>query len=203
MPLMTNSRLRSVTCALLIACGGSLPATGAEPAGAVKDLRGDVTAGTSTATRPLQSGAEVFVGETVSTGPGALVVLELGKRTTLKLGAETKIEIDSYLADAGGEIDLMGGAILFERKGTRAANPLNIKSPYGLIAVRGTRFYAGPSKGKFGVLVGHGRVEVTAAGKTVSVGPQEGTDIGAPGEPPSDPALWKLPRIEAMKNLFK
>lgn len=174
-----------------------------EIAGTVGELRGAVTAGAGTESRSLTSGAEVFIGDTVKTGPGAVVVLQLGKRTTLKLGAETNIEIDRYLADAGGEIDLLAGAILFERTGPPASDPLNVKSAYGLIAVRGTRFYAGPSNGKFGVLVGTGRVEVTGGSKKVSVGWQEGTDIASSGAQPTDPKRWALPRIKAMQKLFE
>jgi ferric-dicitrate binding protein FerR (iron transport regulator) len=175
----------------------------AEPAGAVTDARGTVTASAGEASRTLILGADVFVGDTVRTGPQSRATLKLGKRTNLKLGPDTNIHIDRYLADAGGDIDLLQGAVLFERKGPPASDPLNFKSAYGLIAVRGTRFYAGTLNDKFGVLVGTGRVEVTGGGKAVTVNPQEGTEIAAPGAAPSPPGAWKLSRIKAFKALFE
>ena len=51
----------------------------------------------------------------------------------------------------------------------KTAGPINIRSPFGLISVRGTRLFAGPSKGVFGVFVVNGAVTVAAAGKTVTV----------------------------------
>ena len=74
---------------------------------------------------------------------------------------------------------------------------MKIRSSYGLIAVRGTKFFAGPSNGVFGVFVVHGSVDVTAAGKTVKVDRGFGTNIAKPGDPPTDPAAWKPPRIRA------
>lgn len=192
---------RALVLLLLLLMPQAVPA--AEPAGAVTNASGTVTANAGNAARPLVLGANVFVGETIKTGPESRVTLKLGKRTNLRLGADTSIHIDRYLADAGGDIDLLQGAVLFERKGPPASDPLNVKSAYGLIAVRGTRFYAGTLNNTFGVLVGHGRVEVSGGGKTVTINPQEGTDITAPGGGPSTPAAWKLSRIKAFKALFE
>ena len=72
-----------------------------------------------------------------------------------------------------------------------------MRSLFGLIAIRGTRVFAGPSNGVFGVFVVHGSVDVTAAGKTVKVDRGFGTNIAKPGDPPTDPAAWKPPRIRA------
>ena len=72
-----------------------------------------------------------------------------------------------------------------------------LRSLFGLIAIRGTRVFAGPSNGVFGVFVARGAVDVTAAGKTVTLGRGFGTNIAKPGDPPTDPAAWKPPRIKA------
>ena len=44
---------------------------------------------------------------------------------------------------------------------------VKIRSSYGLIAVRGTKFFAGPSNGVFGVFVDHGTVTVSGGGSEV------------------------------------
>ncbi len=183
------------------ATGAGAKASG-EVAGAVETVKGPASAAAGGATRPLEPRSSVFVGETVRTGEQARLLMRLGKRTTMRLGERTEIKIDRYIMDAGGEIELGQGAFQFERKGPKSPAPLNIRSAYGLIAVRGTRFFAGPSRGAFGVLVGEGKVEVTSGGKTVVVGPQQGTDIATPGAPPSDPKAWGYERVrEALKSV--
>lgn len=152
--------------------------------------------------RKLDASSPVYVGELVHTDAGARATLKLGKRTTLRLGERTDVKLERYLVDAGGDIDLRGGAIQFERTGPPADTTLTIRSAYGMIAVRGTRFFAGPSRGKFGVLVGSGQVAVTSGGQTVIVGPQMGTDIEAPGAPPSAPTEWPYERVrEALDSV--
>lgn len=187
---------------------GFIPPAGAEssasasPAGEVAAMKGTASATAGDRSRNLETKSSVFVGETVATSAGSRMLMRLGQRTTLRLGEATRIKIDRYIVDAGGEIDLGQGAVQFERVGPRSKEPLTIRSEYGLIAVRGTRFFAGPSRGKFGILVGSGRVEVTSGGKTVTVGPQQGTDIERPGAPPSKPGTWKHRRVrEALRSV--
>lgn len=176
-------------------------AQAAVPVGEVADLRGRAEAVTGEQKRMLAKMGEIFVNDLVRTEAQSRITLQLGKRTLLKLGAASEIRIDKYLPDAGGEIELVNGVIGFTRMGQKADDDLRLRSAYGLIAVRGTRFYAGPSDGRFGVLVGEGRVEVSAAGKTVVLGPQQGTDFAAPGAPPSPPARWRLARVRALVAL--
>ena len=165
-------------------------------AGHVESIRGEASAETEGRRRTLRVAADVYVNDLLATGVNARLALRLGRQTTLRLGASCKLKIDRYIVDAGGEFDLADGAILFEHAG-RSAAPVDVefRSVYGLIAVRGTRFFAGPSHGLFSVFVGVGRVHVTAANETVVLGPRQGTDIAAPGSPPSKPAVWKPPRI--------
>ena len=187
----------------------ALPATAgashaAEEAGVVRQLTGAATAAAGAAVRPLNAAAAVFVDDLVKTGQNARLGLALGARTTLNLGAETEIKIDRYLKDAGGEINLVTGSMMFERKGKPAATDLSIRSPYGLIAVRGTRFHAGRmSDGQFGVLVGTGSVAVTAGGKTVMVGANQGTFIRAPGAAPTAPRAWSAAKVREITSAVR
>lgn len=181
----------------------SCVAHAASRVGEVAELRGRAEALTGEQRRMLAKMADIFVNDLVRTEAQSRLSLQLGKSTLLKLGAESEIRIDKYLPDAGGEIELVNGVIGFARVGQKADDDLRVRSAYGLIAVRGTRFYAGPSEGRFGVLVDEGRVEVSAAGKTVVLGPQQGTDFAAPGAPPSPPARWKAARTRALVALVR
>jgi hypothetical protein len=174
----------------------------AKAAGTVGFLKGDAAAEGNGQRRVLLMKENVFVDDLVTTGKETRLMLQLGARTTLKLGGDARLRIESYLLDQGGEFELANGALQFERTGKPASSDLKIRSAYGVIAVRGTRFFAGPSKGVFGVLVGSGRVEVTSGGRTVSVGAQQGTDIVRPGAAPSTPKPWGNARIrEALASI--
>jgi ferric-dicitrate binding protein FerR (iron transport regulator) len=173
------------------------PAAALSAAGKVAAVRGAAAAEVEGQSRNLNPGSDVYVGDLVSTAGESRLGLRLGERTSLRLGANTRLKIDRYLVDAGGDFELTDGAILFEGRSRAGAADLNFRSAYGLIAVRGTRFFAGPSKGVFGVFVREGRLEVSAASQTVVLRDRQGTDIAKPGEPPSPPALWKPPRIKA------
>jgi ferric-dicitrate binding protein FerR (iron transport regulator) len=172
-------------------------------AGKVVAVRGAAVAEFEGQNRSLSVGGDVYIRDLVSTGSDSRLGLRLGQGTSLRLGANTRLKIDRYVVDAGGDFELIDGAFLFERDGKAPAHlDLRFRSAYGLIAVRGTRFFAGPSKGVFGVFVREGRLEVSAAGQTVVVKAGQGTDLAKPGDPPSKPAPWKPPRIrEALASV--
>ena len=175
----------------------------ATPIGSVDEVRGDANAERNGERRGLQARADVFVGDLLVTGDNALLVLKLGPATTIKLGSQAKLRIDRYLAETGGEFDMIAGHLQFERKGKQATDGILFKSAYGLMAVRGTRFYAGPNRGQFAVLVGEGKVEVTGGARSVLLEPQQGIDIKSPGQPPTAPKIWPLPRVREMLANFR
>jgi hypothetical protein len=170
--------------------------------GHVEQMRGRASAELAGISRALDRRAQVFVGDNIITEENARLLLRLGRSTVVRLGERARLHIDRFLADTGGVLDLMAGAVQFEHTGPRLQDELQLRSLYGLIAVRGTRFYAAPTEKGFSVLVGSGSVDVTAGGRTVRVGPQQGTDIPAQGQPPTPPAAWRLPRIRRMQAMF-
>lgn len=162
-------------------------------AGKVDEAIGLVTAEGRDSPRPLAPQATVFVGDTVATGNASRLGMKLGRETDLRLGELARIKIDRYLVNAGGSIQLNSGPLLLDKP--PKSPPVSIRSPFGLISVRGTRVFAGPSRGVFGVFVQHGRVTVTAAGKSVTLTDGEGTDIARRGAPPTTPARWGEERV--------
>jgi hypothetical protein len=162
-------------------------------AGQVDEAIGLVTAEGKDQQRPLAAQATVFVGDTVSTGNASKLAMKLGQQTLLRLGELARIKIDRFVVNAGGTIQLNAGPLLLDKPKTTP--PINIRSPFGLISVRGTRLFAGPSKGVFGVFVVNGVVTVTSAGKTVSVEEGFGTDVAKRGAAPTPPVRWGEERI--------
>ena len=92
---------------------------------------------------------------------------------------------------------LRSGPLLFDRPPRNARAGVQIRSPFALIAVRGTQFFAGPSNERFGVFVARGSVAVTSAGQQVILREGEGTDFVSPGTPPTPVKRWAPQRIRA------
>jgi hypothetical protein len=168
-------------------------ASAAAEAGSVETVTGEAFAESAKLRRELAMQAPVFMGDLVGTGPQSRVGLRLGRATILKLGAEARVRLDRFIANAGGVLELQGGAMLFDGPKGRG---VSVRSPFALIAVRGTRFFAGPSGNVFGVFVARGRVQVTAGGRRVTLADGMGTNIASPGARPSIPAAWGNARIQ-------
>lgn len=147
--------------------------------------------------RTLAADAPVYIGDHVATGQESRLAMLLAGTTRILMGPETDLVIDRFTAEAGGELVLGSGAMLFDRPEDAPRTPVEVQSVFGVIAVRGTRFFAGPSKDVFGIFVERGTVRVTGGGVTVDVGAGLGTNIAAPGAPPTEPAPWGQTRIDA------
>ena len=166
-------------------------------AGKIDSLHGDAFAEAASSRRALQPSADVFVGDLIETETNSGLTMRLGRATLVKLGALAKFRIDKFVVNAGGVLDLDQGPLLIDRDDNAKRERLRVRSPFCLIAVRGTMFFAGPSKDVFGVFVGRGVVTVTGGGRTVTLGRGEGTDIAKPGDAPSRPKIWAPERVAA------
>lgn len=173
------------------------PALADTTAGLVTAVSGDAIAQLNDARRTLSADGPVFVGDRLATGDGARANLRLGRATDLRLGEKARLTIDRFIMEAGGTITLGSGALLLDRTPGSGTGQIRVRSAYGLIAVRGTRFFAGPSNGVFGVFVVRGKVDVRAAGQTVSLVAGEGTDIAKRGAAPTPAKIWGEARIRA------
>lgn len=167
------------------------------PAGAVETLHGNAFAEGGMPRRPLQPAAEVFLNDLIETDANSGLTMHLGKATSVKLGELAKFRIDKFAVDAGGAFELEQGPLVIDSNERAKGEKLRVRSPFALIAVRGTMFFAGPSNNVFGVFVGRGVVSVTGGNRTVVLRAGLGTDMAKPGDPPSDPKKWGPPRIAA------
>jgi hypothetical protein len=179
----------------LIACFAPACVSAAEPAGTVESSRGECYAQSAVTRRPLPPAAEVFIGDAVSTGVQSALSLNLGTATKVKIGAEARLRIDRFVVNAGGILTLENGGMLYDHDPVGGPNETTVRSPFGLVAVRGTRFFAGPSNGVFGVFVEHGAVTVVGIRSAVLVTSGLGTNIERPGTEPTQPTAWGAARI--------
>ena len=186
-------RIAAAAAAILLQVSPALRAQ--EHAGAVQDLDGVAFAEIGTTQRALALQAQVMIGDHVRTGASSRLTMLLGRDTTVRLGERGSVVIDRFLVAAGGEITLQSGPMLFERPAGAAPLPVKIRSQYGLIAVRGTRLFAGPEGNALGIFVERGQASVLAGGRRVVLRSGEGTAIPTPGAPPDPVKKWGEPRI--------
>ena len=182
---------------LLASAAFNQPSNAADPAGRVEEIKGEAFADASNQHRSLEKLSSVFVGDRVETGASSRLTMLLGVDTTIRLGERAHLMIDQFLSTTGGEISVQSGPMLFDRPSGSAPVPMKIKSPYGLIAIRGTKFFAGPSNGVFGVFVDHGTVVVSGGGSEVVLQAGEGTNLSGPGAKPTAAVKWGNERIQA------
>lgn len=187
----------------LFLAGGALALTGigirATQANAIigraVEVTGEVNRRQENLLEGLKAGANLMDHDFVTTGRESSAELALGEDTSLHLGSETELLIDTFIAGQGGVIELGTGQMVFDRPEGLAKIDLTMRTAFGMIGVRGTKFFAGPNRGVFAVFVEHGRVEVTGGGVTRAVSRGEGIEITALGEAPGEIKQWGEDRI--------
>jgi hypothetical protein len=158
--------------------------------------KGDSTLQRANKATSLVPDADLFEGDLVRTGAKSFAELMLKTATQINLGPNSEIGIDRFVADLGGVINI-GGAIVFDRPENRDPIDLRVNSAFARMGVRGTRFFAGPSKGVYGIFVERGSLIVRTGTVLRKLGPGEGVDIAEEGKPAGKVAKWGAPRIEA------
>ena len=187
---------RAGICLIALSAAWLGVAQAASPgAGIVEEVSGSASATGDKGHRALAPRDDVFIGDDVATAALSRAQLALGHDTVIRLGANASLRIDKYLVDAGGVLTLGAGALLIDK--TPSKGPTRVKGAFGLISVRGTRVFAGPSKGVIGVFVAHGVVDLKSGGVTVTLRDGEGSDIAAPGARPTPPKAWGAARVQA------
>jgi len=191
----TLQRRKFLALGILFIPGFSELASANTAVGSVTNASGTGSVQGLPGTRPLDIATQLFLQDLVQTGTAARASLQLGSRTRVRLGENTRFRIDQYLIDRGGDLSLGSGAAFIDTRGPQPAG-LTVRSPSALIAVRGTAFFAGQeANGAFAVFVREGALDVSAAGTSVRLSRGEGTAIRQPGEPPEAPRRWSQARI--------
>lgn len=166
----------------------------AEPVGRVERAEGEAFI-ESDGRRPLAPPAPVHLGDAVGTSAESRLALALLGGTRVLMGPLTRLTIDRYTVEAGGVLILGEGAMLFDRPAEAPPSPVRLFTTYGVIAVRGTRFFAGPSRGVFGLFVARGVVEIRAGGRPALLTTGQGVDVARRGAVATTPQPWGAARI--------
>jgi ferric-dicitrate binding protein FerR (iron transport regulator) len=91
--------------------------------------------------------------------------------------------------------------LLFDRPDGAGADGFVVRTPFAIIAARGTEFFVGPDvrpdKAGIEIFVQRGVVTVRNNAGRVQLGAGEGTSVSSPDAAPEDPRPWGAPRIAA------
>lgn len=167
----------------------------AVPVGKAVSIDGPVAIERDAASRDLLVDDVLMLDDNVTTRENGFAALLLADKTRINLGADSQLIIEQFIVDQGGEMSI-GGAMLFDRPEDLPKLDMTIKTAFGQIGVRGTRFFAGPTRGKFSVFVDRGSVEVTGAGISRTLKAGEGVEFAAVGAPPGEVVTWGQGRID-------
>ena len=170
------------------------PAWAAVPVGEAVTVTGQVEVARADTVVPLVPGASIELNDRIVTRQDGLAMLMLEDKSEIHLGSEAEILIDAFVANQRGVMSV-SGPMLFNRPEDLSPTDITIRSAFAQIGVRGTRFFAGPTKGKYSVFVDRGSVSVEAAGVERILVAGEGVEFEAEGSPPGPVVVWGEGRI--------
>jgi hypothetical protein len=152
----------------------------------------------------LQVGDKLQKFDEIKSGTDARVEIVFKDGTKLNIGANCHIVIDEFLFDPDNNI---GIAILRALQGPfrfitghigKIPEPqIVVQSRFGVIGVRGTDFWAGPSRGVYGVLLLDGSISVTnPMGQRILTTAGTGVNLSGNNVPPGEVTVWGVERAQ-------
>ena len=194
--MVRNLLLNVVVSALFVICIVSLAM--AEDIGTVTRLKNTASVVRAGQQMNIETGFKVQEFDEILSGEEARVEITFHDGTKLNIGADCHIVIDKFMFDPDVGI---GIAILRALQGPfrfitghigKTRDPqIVVQSRFGVIGVRGTDFWAGPSRGQYGVLLLEGSISVTnPSGQRILTEPGTGVNLTSNDVPPSEVTTW-------------
>ncbi|WP_297482560.1 FecR domain-containing protein [Sulfurimonas sp.] len=113
----------------------------------VKTVKGEVVAKSSSGVVKLKEGSVLSASSIVITKSNALVVIIFKDNSVLNLGENTVLNLQKYVfkptkKDYAFNLFLKKGSLIFEsgKIGELAPEDFQLKTPQGIVAIRGTKF---------------------------------------------------------------
>lgn len=165
------------------------------PVGAVTNVLGTCFAERGPDNVSLFVESPVMLEDRVRTGEQSRAIIKLGADTAIRMGAGVRLKIDRFVVASGGILTLESGSVLVDKDDRNRNQRIQLNSPYAMIAIRGTAYWAGLLPDGFGVFVQRGTVAVRAAGAEVLLQPGQGTTIPVVGARPQPVRAWGEDKI--------
>lgn len=175
-----RNHFRIVVAFLFVGMACSLPAQAQQAAGQVERQKGAASRSTAGTTSDLAPGSQVFVGDEISTGPDARLLIVFDDESTLTMGENARVTIDQYVYAPGGSssqaLVIAVGVFRFVSGQISDASPddVAISTPVATIGIRGTVFLGGEltvgmpaGESHYGFQINEGAIEVISPGGSV------------------------------------
>ncbi len=130
---------------LLATVSGGRSTAAAPVVGKAAKIRGNVRRRQGGDEERLAIGGAVLDKDYVLTSSNSFADLALSE-TRILLGPQTELLIDSYIAGQGGTLELGLGRMVFDRPEGLPKTDVAVRTAFGMIGVRGTKFFCGPSR---------------------------------------------------------
>ena len=146
-----------------VACSAPTSAQAELAVGAVSKVTGQAQIGGVAAV----VGTPVRMNDRLRTESNARLQVTLNDNSLLTLGENANVVVDRFAYDPQSPADIVSnatqGAFRFAGGKIERMQHKNVvvNTPHAALAVRGTHFWAGPVKGKYGVLLLKGKVRVS------------------------------------------
>jgi hypothetical protein len=151
---------------------------------------------------PLVVGALVYPTDRLVTGPEARVRVKFGDGSVLIVGANTRVEVDTYApvateAPVARILRLLGGIVRAQAPTSGDDRGFEIRTRMAVASVRSTEWIVQATVEKTSVFVIEGSVEVSDIDrrKSVILRPGFGTDV-TERNLPSEPKKWGKRRVD-------
>ncbi len=172
-------------------------------AGTVAKLQGSAIAIQDATPRALKVGAEILIGDVVSTGADSRLELRMIDDGLFTLGERTNFVVMEYRFDdnsGNAATRLLDGTVraITGKIAQLTGQPFRMDTEFASIGVRGTEFWGGPLDGvmQFALLGGGGIIVSNGAGSVEITEEGHGTWLATPLDAPAAPDTWGDDKIK-------
>ena len=178
--LCMRNHFRIFVALLLVSMMCGLPLQAQQVAGQVERQKGTASRNAAGTTSDLAQGSQVFVGDEISTGPNARLLILFDDESKLTLGENTRITIDQFVYAPSGNssqaLAILVGILSFAsgRIGKASPRDVALSTPVATIGIRGTVFLGGEltvgmpvGQPHYGFQINEGAIEVASPGGSV------------------------------------
>ncbi len=190
--------------------GGAVPGPGEEVVGKVTDVTGSAVAMQDALPRALKPGADIRIGDVLSTARDSRLKIKMIDDAEFALGERSVFVVQEYFLNPNGQdgnavIRLMSGAVraVSGQIAQLDGHPFQMRTEVATIGVRGTEFWGGLLDGvhQFALLSGNAIIVENKVGRVEITQPGDGTWLKDDSAAPPPPAPWgtdKINRAAAM-----
>jgi hypothetical protein len=175
-----RNRFRIFVALLFVGIACCLPAQAQQAAGQVERQKGTASRSTASTTSDLAQSSQVFVGDEISTGPGARILIVFDDESKLTMGENARITINQFVYAPGGSssqaLAIAVGVFRFVSGQISKVSPSDvaISTPVATLGIRGTVFLGGEltvgmpvGQPHYGFQINEGAIEVISPGGSV------------------------------------